>query len=102
MRPSFRTRALLALLAFCAVARPAAASDKVRARRSYELALEMYLNGDFKHAATEVSDAISQNSSYMPPFALRARLYEIFGDQPSMLKDADRVVTRLGDSLSTL
>lgn len=93
---------VLALPLSC-LPRPArAASDRVRAQRSYELALEMYLNGDFRRALTEVSNAMSVDSGYMPAYALRARIYQVLGDDSSMLKDADKVVDKLGDSLSTL
>lgn len=91
-----------ALLLSTAVIPSSAASDKVRAKRLLEHAEEMYLNGDFKKALSEVSDSISENSSVMAAYALRSRIWNVLGDQPAMLKDADRVVSKLGASLSLL
>src|SRR5688500_1832591 len=86
--------ALVFSTAFAAA--PVSASAKVRAKRLLLHAQEMYLNGDFKRALSEVSDSLSENSGSMPAYALRSRIWHVLGDQPAMLKDAERVSSRLG------
>lgn len=91
------TLALVVLL--CA---PLRAADRVGARRSYDEALTLYLRGDFQEAFGAVNDAIEADSRLAVAFALRARLWHVFGDAGRQRADSKAALEKLAAARSSL
>ena len=100
MFSSKRAAALACLLAVLAA--PSWATDKARARRSYEKALELFLGGDFKHSLDELNNSISDDSSQMVAYALRARVWNAVDNAAETRRDAERAVKRSAGSVSSM
>lgn len=95
-------RLLVAWIVLSCAAPLRASVGKTAARRSYDYALELFEKGDFKQALTEINNTITDNPGLTIAYALRARLWNVFGDVPNMQKDCDKTLDRLGASLSSL
>jgi tetratricopeptide (TPR) repeat protein len=89
----------IALLLICA---PVWAADKVGAQRAYDSALAKYLRGEFKESLALVNDAIDENSRLGVAFALRSRLWNVYGDEERERADAQSTLSKLNSSLSSL
>ncbi len=90
-------RAFLVLataLSLCAST--AAAGDKAAARRLYEQAHEHYLAGRFRESLRAANDAVGNDSRLGVAFALRARVWSVFGDPAHAREDATRALDLIG------
>ncbi|OGR93476.1 MAG: hypothetical protein A2V88_10205 [Elusimicrobia bacterium RBG_16_66_12] len=82
-----------ALLAWGA---PARAADRAGARRQFDQARALYLQGEFKESLRTVNDALGADARLGPAYELRARLWHVFGDTTRQKQDAQRALSLLG------